>query len=222
MALVRWDWHRHLLIAFLAATLASLVGCSRTPEGLPTDGSIKPGSYTNSFFAFSIAFPNNWSESTKAVAEQSLRERTEALAFARTNGELRQQLAAQGSSHHLLVISQHPWGTTAPSNPSLIIAAEEVEGDGRIRTGMDYLVKVSRLLANSPLPYQPLGELRGVRVGRAKLGRLDLMANISGQSLRQTHLARVQHGFALTFILSAGSEAELKRLETLIESLRFE
>jgi hypothetical protein len=210
-------------IVLLSATaLVALNGCRLAPEGLPTDGTFTPGSYTNSFFAFSIAFPRNWSESAQAVAEKSRRERAEAPAIARTNDLFRQQLAAENPSHHLLVISEHPWGSAAPSNPSLIIAAEEIADDPRIRSGKDYLVKVSRLLANSPLPYQPVGELREVRMGGVSLGRLDLTANIAGHSLHQTHLAQVQHGYALTFILSASNEAELKRLETFLDSLKFE
>jgi len=210
------------LVLLFAVALVAFIGCGHAPNGSVTDGTFKPGSYTNSFFAFSIAFPRNWPESAQAVAEKSRRERTEALAAAHTNDHLRKQIAAENPSHHLLVISEHPWGSPTPSNPSLIIAAEEVAGDRHIRSGKDYLVKVSRLLANSPLPYQPMGELREVQIGGVSLGRLDLTANFAGQSLRQTHLARVQHGYALTFILSASNEAELKRLETFLDSLRFE
>jgi hypothetical protein len=103
----------------------------------------------------------------------------------------------------------------------MIIAAENVTDDDHIRSGKDYIVKVSRLLANSPLPYQPSGEIREIELGGVTFGRLDFTANITGTTLRQSHLARVINGHALTFILSAGSESEVRKLEAALGSVRF-
>jgi hypothetical protein len=203
------------------ALFATLAGCSRVPLGAPRDGTIAAGAYTNSYFGFSMAFPTGWSESSRAVAEQAKQDRAAALAAVARLPEARLDSMATEESHHLLVISEKPWGAATDSNPSIILAAEDVSNDRRIRDGKDYIVKVSRLLANCPLPYQPTGVIQEVELGGRTFGRLDFTANIAGKTLRQSHLARVMHGHALTFILSAASEPELKRLAAILDSVRF-
>lgn len=202
--------------------IGTIAGCGRAPHGAPADGYVGRGTYTNSFFAFSLAFPPGWAESTQTIAEQARQQQANTLAAAANNPEFQREFAAAGTSHHLLVISEKSWGVAAESNPSIIIAAENISRDRELRSGEDYIVKVSRLLANSPLPYQPSGEIREVKIGGVTFSRLDFAANIGGKSLRQIHLARVVLGYALTFILSAGDESELKRLEAILGSVRFE
>jgi hypothetical protein len=220
--ITRMDLKRIGVTLALTVVVALMpAACSRAPQGSATDGRLTGGVYTNSFFGFSFSPPAGWPDSSQAVIEQARRDRSNAIAAAGNTAELQRQAAAAADSHHLLFISEKPWGGATDSNPSIIIAAEDVSGDRRIRTGKDYIVKVSRLLANSPLPYQPSGEIREVEAGGATFGRLDFTANIAGKTLRQTHLARVIHAHALTFILSAGSEAELQKVEAALKSLRF-
>src|SRR5688572_2336155 len=84
--------------------IGAMAGCVRAPHGAPADGSVGRGTYTNTFFAFSLAFPPGWAESTQTVAEQARQQQTNALVAAANNPEFQRELAAAGTSHHLLVI----------------------------------------------------------------------------------------------------------------------
>jgi hypothetical protein len=206
---------------FLAIILLSLTGCGSFQFGAPDDGQVVSGVYSNSFFGFSMDLPSGWSVAPGNTLETIQCSENKALAEKIQDREAARKLkATPQKSHQLLLVSAKPWGTQAESNPSFIIAAEKALRETGITTGKDYLVRVSRLLANSPLPYQPSGAMVETKLGDRIFHRLDFTATIANKRLRQSYLATVDRGYALVFIVS-GAETEFKSLDEMLSSVRF-
>jgi hypothetical protein len=206
---------------FLATVLLSLAGCGSFPSGSPDDGQVVSGVYSNSFFGFSMDLPNGWPVAPGNTMTTIQQNEHQAIAAKTRDLNFQPKLRApRQDSHQLLLVSEKPWGTPAESNPSLIIAAEKALRRTGITTGQDYLVQVSRLLANSPLPYQPLGALAETRLGDRTFHRLDFTARLANKLSRQSYLATVDRGYSLVFIISGG-ENDFNSLEAALKTIRF-
>jgi hypothetical protein len=201
--------------------LLGLTGCGSFKFGAPEDGQVVSGVYSNSFFGFSMDLPSGWSVAPGNTLETIQRRENKVMAEQIQDRDFQRKLqAAPQDSHQLLLVSEKPWGTQTESNPSVIIAAEKALRETGITTGKDYLVRVSRLLANSPLPYQPSGAMVETKLGDKIFHRLDFTATIANKRLRQSYVAMVDRGYSLVFIVSGG-ETEFKSLEEMLSSVRF-
>jgi len=192
-------------IAFAGAA-SLLCGCKKVAARSPDAGVVAGQTYSNAFFGFSLPVPAGWSVAPADTAN-----------------------ARDGSAetHQLLLISEKPLGVSTESNPTLLVVAEQVSASGAT-TARDYLQYVTRILSASIVrqgetmtPYTRSGEMEETPVGGRAGGRASFTVQIGERQARQTYFSTVIKGYALSIVVSAMNEADLRRLEGIAKSARF-
>ena len=199
---------------FGLALVAGLAGaCAKTREGSPVDGQVVGPLYTNRYFGLSLNIPAGW-----------------------TTAEFKPTFSTPGNTprpapktprdehtHQLLMLSEKPLDSPQPANSSLLIMAEAAASVPGVKTAKDYLARASQLMIDAPIAYHPVSGIADTSVGGVASARLDFTARLaSDKSARQSYLVCLRYGYVLSFILSATTEEELKRLEQVLQTARFD
>lgn len=203
-----------------AVALAVLLGCRKPAPSTPADGALSDGAYANRYFGFSLTFPAAWSVASKETEEHILGVGKEA-AFGQDAMRRAAATTVLKDSYQLLTILEHPYGTPGISNPSLMVMAEKVSYAPGVRTGKDYLLNLIQHLSGGQIPYKVVREPYEFAVGSATFHRAEFAVR-SQTTTRQSYLATVRRGYALSFILTGVSDEEMARLEEIVRSIKFD
>ena len=200
---------RLLLVPVLLAGLTA--SCRRPKSGSPADGRLVGGLYTNLYFNFTVGIPAGWS-----VGE--LKTTTAPLPGSTRVPSMNPQAAA----HQLLMASEHPVARGIADNPSLLVMAEKADAVPGVKNAKDYLARISQMMTDSPLAYRPINGIADVQLGGIPAVRLDFSAQLNKQKTgRQGYLVCQRDQYMLSFILSGPTDAEIKRLEQLLQTVKF-
>lgn len=165
-------------------------------RALPEAGAISNGVYHNSAFGFSYKLPFGWVDRTADMQDGS---------------------AEASKSRLLLAIFERPPEASGDTvNSAVVIAAEPVSVYPGMKTAADYFGPLTELATAKGFqaeegPYE-------FSVGTAKLVRGDFSKPRGTLTMRQTFLARLEKGYAISFTFIAGNEDEVSEL---IEKLSF-
>lgn len=157
-------------------------------------GAINAGVYRNSAFGFSYKLPFGWVDRTAEMQDDS---------------------AAASKSRVLLATFERPPEATGDTvNSAVVIAAEPLLAG--IKTAGDYFESLSGLATAKG--FQVEEEPHQVSVGTMRLVRGDFSKARGTLAVRQTSLAMLQKGYAVSFTFIGGSTDEINEL---IEKLSF-
>jgi hypothetical protein len=188
-----------------------LPGCQQHQTGSPADGQMVNGQYTNLYFKFTVRIPAGWSVSELKTIIAPPPGSTNAPSPGR-----------DADAHQLLMLSEKPIGPSAVSNPTLLIMAEKTAAVPGVKSAKDYLARISQLMTDSPIAYRPVNGIADLQLGGAPAVRLDFSARLGHQKNgRQGYLVCQRENYMLSFILSGLSEEEIKRLELVLETIKF-
>ena len=199
------------LLLFLLLWIVCGAACSKQGDGSPTDGQVIGSRYTNIFFRFTVDIPGGWAVGTSNAATSP----TPGAA-----GGPKTQ--APATAHQLLMLSEKPLGTSTPTNPSLLVMAEKTASVPGVKDAKDYLVRISQLMADAPIVYHPIRGITDIQLGGAPAVRLDFSARLNPQkTAHQSYVVSQREDHILSFILSGPSETEIRRLEQVLQTLKF-
>lgn len=213
--------------ALVLAVVIGLVaaGCGQRRRGSPSDGGVAGGEYTNGFFGFALPVPSGWSIAPKEALAATAKTGQELLA---ESGDKRIKAAlksAEKKTHNLLLLSEHPFGAAVPFNANIIGVAESVRHAPGVKTGGDYLFHMRNVLKASNAGLKSRGEPKETQLGKRTFYREQYFADmggITGIPVEQAYYVTVLDGYALAFIVSAGSKDDLPRVEASLQDLRFQ
>ena len=195
---------------------------TEAPETIvPDTDSVATGAYTNEFFGFSLTFPETWAIASQETTEAIMDMGSNIVA----NSDPALGAAIESSvqnTYQLFLISESPIGTpTAQFNPTVMGMAERISQFPGITSGADYLVHLSRAIAQINLPYEQVGEAYPVTIGGKEFYRTDFQLTLMGVAVRQSYVATIDQGYALGFVLSTSPE-RFTELEAIVDSIQFE
>lgn len=209
---------RRYLLTLLLLFLFCSVSHGQTPS--PDSGGVKDSVYSNTFFGFSYAFPNDWiiqGEATNAkikeLGEQRAKE-THALPDAAVE-------VALARTYQLLTVVRRQLGTVGIMDNAMIqVVAESVGQAPAITSGRDYLQNVHDVLikmGTRPLHEDPVK----VVFSNQKFFRLDFEQTENGQPIHSAMLVIVSKGYALVFIFTSGDQKRVEETIKTMESFKF-
>jgi hypothetical protein len=224
------NWHtrfmrnvtaKALLILFTMIGIC-LISCTKGVRSSPKDGAVIGPVYTNSYFGFSVLLPKEWA----IASEESIKQvqNTGNKVVSKAGGKMVEGAleAAEPNIHYLLMLSEKPIGAPVEFNPSLIIMAEKVSYAPGIQSGKDYLFQMNQIMTAAKLPYEQNGQTEKVQIGGRTFHRADYTATLVGRTIRQSYISCVLNKYALTFLLSAGNDDQMKSLEGVVELVKFQ
>jgi len=207
----RMHFGLRLLLGIMGVLL--LGACQRSREGSPTDGQLSGPYYTNRFFGLSIRVPSGWTVS----------ELKPTFVPPKNSPRPPPPKSSAQSAYQLLMLSEKPLSTAQVNNGSLLVMAEEAAKVPGVKSARDYLARVSQLMIDAPIAYHPVAGMVETKLGGTPAWRMDFTARLGpNKTVNQTYIVCQRHGYALSFILSGTTPAEIQRLEQVVQAARFE
>jgi TonB family protein len=202
------------------STVAS-VADNRTSKLGPDSGSVVDNLYTSDYFGFSYEFPKGWSVQGE-VTKKYIMEVEKAIV---SGGDPTKKAVADVSeehTHHLLMVSQYPFGTPVKFNSNIIVAAEDISYAPGIQKGSDYLELIKTSVARRHPELKVLNEPTDSTFGGRVFSHLDVSyENTTGKVIYQTSACTMDRGQALTFIFTSQDPEILKTLVDTLNTLEF-
>jgi len=206
-----------LLVPTLLAGLASSIEASDQSSG-PEDADLFKGEsvdlffYQNRFFSFDMTIPGDW----HVLSTEEL------LRLLKKEGTGGEEAIESGAVTCLVSISKYQPAKRGPKgelNPNIVLIAMGLSELPGIKTGKDYIElfkateKAMGMKARSD-PYP-------VQLGGIELWRFDY-TEPGPEITYSAQIVTVRKGYTLGFQLSAGSKADMTKLEDILKSLHFE
>ena len=185
-------------------------GSSSTGTTAVTDGAVSSGVYRNKALGLACKIPEGWVLRTEEMNSQDQAKDEEKPA---TQGPQRNT----GDQHVLLAaFSRPPEARGEDVNSSILIAAESVGAYPGLKDAAQYfgpLTEVAKAqgFAVDEEPYE-------YSVGAKKMVRGDFHKDVGTRVMRQSTLAFLSHGYAVSITIIGGSDDEL---EELIDGISF-
>jgi hypothetical protein len=182
-------------------------------------GHLQKNTYVNSFFNFRINIPDSWSVQNKEQLVAVMEKGKDMMA--RDNNQLKNAMkAASVNVANLLAVTQFERG--APSNPSMIINAENLKDFPGIKTGGDYLSNARKLILKSAIQYSNIDEdFKKMKLGGMDAYSMDMKIENLGPVFNQRIYCMLINGFSLNICITWQTEEQEQILLNSIESIRF-
>lgn len=230
---IRFLLMRRLLITALTmfAPLTQLT--AQAPSSSPksakkptawSDSSIDPGSVTNGFYrnktlGFTCKIPAGWvlrTDEMNARDEQSVDSQSQDNASADSSKTGPAPASSAGAKVLLAAFSRPPEATGADVNSSILIVAESTAAYPGLKDALQYfdpLTEVAKAQGFSADedPYE-------IAIGTKTLVRADFHKNVGTRVMRQSTLAMLAHGYAVSITVIGGTDDEV---EDLVDGLDF-
>ena len=182
-------------------------------------GSVANGVYTNKTLALSCKIPPGWVLRTEEMSARE--EQKEAEKEEKKQGDAAAQLpstpASSAGAKVLLAAFSRPPEAHAPDiNASIIIAAESAASYPGLKEAAQYFFPLTEVAKAQGFtadedPYE-------IAIGARTLVRGDFRKNVGTRVMRQSTLAMLSHGYAISITVIGGTDDEV---EDLVDGLTF-
>jgi hypothetical protein len=187
----------------------SVAADRRLDAGLLDAGSVSQGVYRNPTFGFTCKIPPGW---VLRTAEMNIRDGEDANA---AEGKTRKEVDKPGRVL-LAVFSRPPDAEGEDVNSSILIAAENAAAYPGLKDAAQYFGPVSEIARAQG--FAVINEPYEFPLDTKTVVRSDFQKNVGTRVMRQSTLAILSHGYAVSFTFIGGTEDEV---EELIEGLSF-
>jgi hypothetical protein len=176
-------------------------------------GVVADGVYRNKALAFRCKIPAGWVLRTEEMNAQDPAATTES---GETSGPQRAQGNTEGSKVLLAAFSRPPEARGEDVNSSILIAAESVSTYPGLKEAAQYFGPITEVaqaqgFAVDEEPYE-------FAIGTKTVVRGDFHKDVGTRVMRQSTLAMIEHGYAVSITVISGTEDEV---EELIDGLSF-
>lgn len=199
-----------LFASFAAAAQTSSSSAKHPPKPATTPaldpGFISNNVYRNKTLGFSYKIPDGWVLRTDELNAHDDSQPDSQLPSA----------SSQGPKVLLAAFSRPPQAKGEEINSSILIAAEPVSAYPGLKEALQYLdpiaevAKAQEFIQNED-PYE-------IAIGPKTLARADFHKDVGSRVIRQSTLAMLVHGYAVSITVIAGTEDDV---EELIDALTF-
>ena len=182
-------------------------------------GAVANGVYTNKTLALSCKIPPGWVLRTEEMSARE--EQKEAEKEEKKQGDAAAQLpstpASSAGAKVLLAAFSRPPEAHAPDiNASIIIAAESAASYPGLKEAAQYFFPLTEVAKAQGFtadedPYE-------IAIGAKTLVRGDFRKNVGTRVMRQSTLAMLSHGYAISITVIGGTDDEV---EDLVDGLTF-
>lgn len=211
-------WLASVIFIFLAS---SCKDSGRMPENFDY-GKVENSVYKNNFFGFELPIPADWvvqdTEQMKKISEEGQK------IISEHNEELGEKIKASEvrSAMLLSVFRYKDDSVVGQFNPSFGIAVENLGPFSSIKTPEDYLQQAKSLMLKSGIDYKfPTGFVP-VKIGNKNFTVMELTAIYKGNvEVGQMYYCILDKGFAVSIVISFGTDEQREQLRHIISNIRF-
>lgn len=201
-----------------SANLAKKPATSKADPGLDP-GSVSNGLYRNKTLGFTCKIPAGWvlrTDEMNAPPDDGTNDAKSDGAKKPDSAAGKAAASSAGGRVLLAAFSRPPEAHGEEVNSSIVIAAEPVSTYSGLSDAQQYFGPLTEVARAQGFTMDE--DLYEVAIGTKKLVRGDFHKDVGTRVMRQSTLAMLAHGYALSFTVIAGTEDEV---EDLIDNLDF-
>jgi hypothetical protein len=185
-------------------------------------GKTENGVYTNKYFDMEVPVPDKWVVQNKEQTEALIQKDNEAIE--KSNKELTPQIKTGKvrSATLLAVFKNRTDSLTSEFNASILIRAENLGTIPGIKTGVDYLAQVEKLMRKARMGYQITPGFTSKKIGGKEFDVLRVTRNEGEvRDIKQLYHATIDKGFALAIIISFDTDQQAEELHDILHNIKF-
>ena len=205
--------------ALCAAMLAT--GCNRDAGASGVAEKVSENTYRNAAFGLTVTAPDTWFVMDNQQTEKLMEAGTD-MATAGNDKLKAIADASKQATSNIFTFFKHPVGTPVEFNPSVIGVAENLMMAPGVKTGRDYFFHARKLMEQSSVPIEILGDYTTTKIGGQAFDRMDVRMNANGVSVNQSYYAARHDNFVVVIIQSYQNDAERKETMSVIETIRLD
>lgn len=120
-----------------------------------------------------------------------------------------------------LMLSKYPIGSTADSNPNLMLMMQNVSAYPQIKTGADFIPSVIGYVSSLQKDFKYDSVPEKVTLGSVDFDVINCNSEPNGVKVYQKLYATIYRGYALCFVLTYTDSSELPQLENILKTIEF-
>jgi len=214
----------HTLRSIFIITLISLtmLVCScGTQQQEPIDfGKFENNVYSNNYFNMHISIPQSWYVMDDEVRIELMKKAVKTVVGDNEN----LQAVAKASdlkNLSLILASEKPPGASVGSNPSLLVMAEKVKHLPGMKRGSDYHFTTKKIFEKSAVKPSYPKKIYETSIGSLNFDVLEITFEMGQTQYFQKQFAAIYKDYALLIALNYRNEADLKKLEEVLQAVTF-
>lgn len=207
-----------LLLPVLFATLACPIKVDKPIYG-PMDGDLFKNESTNvyiyrsQFFSFDLTMPGDWYPLSSKDFLKLMRKK-------RPDEDYSEEGVKKRGSLTLMSVSRYTpakCGPSGESNPNIVVMAVDLSKYPGIKTAEDFIEWTKSQM--KALGVKPISEPYAVQLSGVEFWRI---AERRDPASYNALFVTIRKGYALMFVLTAASEADITELEEILKSIHFD
>jgi len=208
-------------VLFFLLGMSFFTSNAQTKQEFFDYGKVENNKYTNSFFAFEMTVPQDWTVQSKEQIEEIMDAGKEMVTG--DNAQLKSIIdASEVRTANLLSVYQYELGSKVEFNPSIMLISENVQQIPSIRTGSDYLFESRKLLEHSQVKYDYIDEdFQKEKIDGRSFYKMNAAINYNKMDIKQVYYSTIIKGFALNAIISYVTNEQKKELLNIISTMKF-
>lgn len=208
-----------MCVTVCAAMLAT--GCNRDAGDSGVAEKISENTYRNAAFGLTVTAPDGWFVMDNQQTERMMEVGTDVA----TAGNDRLKAVAEASKQatsNIFAFFKHPVGAPVEFNPSVMGVAENLMMAPGIKTGRDYFFHARKLMEQSSIPLEIVGDYTTTKIGGQAFDRMDVRLDANGVAVSQSYYAARHDNFVVVIIQSYQNEAERKETLAVLDTVRLD
>jgi hypothetical protein len=183
-------------------------------------GNIEGSVYRNRYLGLRLTIPDKWQVQDEEVKKQIMAIGKQSVAG--NDKQLEKALdASLLHTFNLLTASKYPINSGLFPNPNFACVVEKISQSPSL-TVTSYTLAMKSLMQKSQLPYRFEKEIYSQSIGGKSFVVLPTQLTLNGVVYYQDYYTTIIRDYALTFIITYTTKEDLKPLEEMLKSVRFE
>lgn len=225
---------RSILMSVLLCTAMLAAGCNRDagavaerPAGEAAEKAggiaekISENVYRNRTFGLTVTAPDGWfvmdNDQTERVMEVGVDVATAGNEKLKAVAE-----ASKQATSNIFMMFRHPPGTPVEFNPSVLSVAESLAMAPGVQTGKDYFFHARRLLEQSSMAPEVIGEYSTKTIDGQVFDTMDIRLDTNGVVISQRFFAARHDNHIIMIVQSYQDEAQEKETAAVLDSIQLD
>jgi len=194
--------------------------CGKQQEKPIDFGKFENNVYSNNYFNMHISIPQSWYVMDDEVRIELMKKAVKTVVGDNEN----LQAVAKASdlkNLSLILASEKPPGASVGSNPSLLVMAEKVKHLPGMKRGSDYHFTTKKIFEKSAVKPSYPKKIYETSIGSLNFDVLEITFEMGQTQYFQKQFAAIYKDYALLIALNYRNEADLKKLEEVLQAVTF-
>lgn len=205
----------------VCAAVFAAASCGPQPKGGGVAEKISENTYRNEPFGLTVTAPDGWFVMDNAQTKKLMDMGADIAApdDQRLKAGVR---ASMQNSSNLFTFFEHAPGAPVEFNASVIGMTENLAMAPGVKTGKDYFFHVKRMLEQSNVATEFVGDYKTRKIGGQNFDQMDVRMTTNGVTVSQSYYAAKHGEYAVGFVQSYINDEQRKATDVVIDSVKLD